>query len=200
MVNARFYHLLLINLLLCLGPLVVRAEDARPTANSPTFLLNGSAELLSHYVERGLSQTTSAPALQGSFWFNFGPQFRIGLFGSNVNYKNGDEHLVLKPTGDLKINFTSNTVLVIDYKQNLYYSTSNRNGSTVGAHLTVFGYRVNYEVDSNWEGTSTSATYYSLGKTFEFSRGIKWSNDLGYTMVTVDSLSNFFDCAQFSRI
>lgn len=197
MVNARFGHLLLIVLLLGLGPLSLHAQETRPTANNPTFLLNGSAELLSHYVEHGLSQTNNAPALQGSFWFNFGPQFRMGLWGSNVNYKNGSEHLVLKPTADLKVNFTSNTNLVIDYKQNVYYSTSSRNGTTLGAHISSFGYRVNYETNSNWEGTNTNATYYSLGKTFEIGRGFKWSNDLGYTTVTIDSLSNFFDVRSF---
>lgn len=197
MANARMFHLLLM-LFLSLGSFVAfAAEESRPAGTNPTFMLNGSAELLSHYVEHGLSQTHNAPALQGSFWFNFGSQFRLGLWGSNVDYKDGSEHLVLKPTADLKINFSTNTELVLKYSQNMYYSTTHRNGNTLGLHLVSFGYRVNYEKESNWEGTNTSATYYSLGKTFDIRRDFKWSNDLGYTMVTQDTLSNFFDVRSF---
>lgn len=197
MKSARKFFLLQLILVLAFGFRAHAAEETNRPGGTPTFLLSGSADLLSHYVEHGLSQTDKAPALQGSFWFNFGPQFRAGLWGSNVDYKNGSEHLVLKPSADLKINFTSNTDLVLSYSQNIYYSTSNRNGNTLGLHLTSFGYRVNYEADSNWEGTNTSATYYSLGKTIEIGRGFKWSNDVGYTMVQVNSMSNFFDLRSF---
>lgn len=197
MKNTPKFPILLLFLVLAFAWNASAADEGGRTGGTPTFLLNGSAELLSHYVDHGLSQTNNAPALQGSFWFNFGPQFRVGLWGSNVNYKNGSEHLALKPSADLKVNFTSNTDLVLSYSQNLYYSTSNRNGNTLGLHLTTFGYRINYEAESNWEGTNSSATYYSLGKTFEIGRGFKWTNDVGYTMVQVNSMSNFFDLRSF---
>lgn len=161
--------------------------------SSATFNLTGSAKLLSHYVEKGLSQTNESPALQGSFWFNMGPQFRFGLWGSNVNYKNGSEHLVLKPSADIKVSFTQNTDMVLKYSQNIYYSTSSRNGNTIGAQLNTFGYRINYEMDSNWEGTNSSATYFSVGKPTTLATRWIWDNEVGYTMLSQAELSNFFN-------
>lgn len=169
----------------------------RSPANTPaTFHMTGNAELLSHYVERGLSQTDNAPSLQGSFWFNFGPQARFGLWGSNVNFKNEDAHFVLKPTADVKINFSNNAEFTITFSENKYYNDSFRNGSVLGLQLSIFDYLVKYEFLSNWEGTSTGATYFSLGKTFDLSDW-KWGNELGYSMLKAESFNNYFNLHTF---
>lgn len=159
----------------------------------PTFHMTGSAELLSHYVEHGLSQTNKNPALQGSFWFNFGPQARIGLWGSNVSFENESVHLVLKPSAEVKVIFSQNADLIIGYSNNQYFSSTSRNGNTTYFNLTMFGYRVKYELISNWEGTSSSSTYMSLGKTFDVLGNWKWSNDIGYSTLKADGYQNYFD-------
>lgn len=159
--------------------------------------MTGSAELLSHYVEHGLSQTDKAPALQGSFWFNFGPQARIGLWGSNVDFPGEDTHLVLRPAADVKIIFSPNTDFVISYSQNEYFSDTLRDGHTLGFHLNAFGYRVNYETTNNWEGTRTNAGYFSLGKTFTVFGDWKWDNEGGYSMLTAAGYNNYFDLRTF---
>ena len=173
------------------------AQDSKTANTPPTFHMTGSAELLSKWVEHGLAQTDKSPALQGSFWFNFGPQARIGLWGSNTDYPGEDAHLVLKPTADVKIIFSPNTDFVVSYAQNMYYNSSDRNGNTVGLHLTSFGYRVNYEIMSNWEGTKTSANYFSFGKTFNVFGNWKWDNEAGYSMLKAVGYDNYFDIRSF---
>ncbi len=194
--NCAFLILTLI-VLTGLGRHAHAQSISRNPANTPaTFHMTGTAELLSHYVEHGISQTDTAPSLQGSFWFNFGPQARLGLWGSNVSYENSDAHFVLKPTADVKVNFSNNTEFTVSYSESKYYNVSDRNSSVLGLHLGIFDYRVNYEFISNWEGTSTGATYFSLGKTFDFS-GWKWNNELGYTMLKADGFNNYFDLSTF---
>lgn len=177
------------------GPLAMAQESVRSNNNAPpTFHMTGSAELLSHYVEHGLSQTDKAPALQGSFWFNFGPQFRLGLWGSNVKFPASDANIVLKPTADIKVIFSPNTDLILKYSENKYYNSNERDGNTVGLHMLTFGYRITYEIWSNWEGTHTSANYFSLGKVMSLWGGSwKWDNEGGYTMLKADGFSNYFD-------
>ncbi len=171
---------------------------AQENANHPpTFHMTGSAGLLSQYVEHGLSQTNKAPALQGSFWFNFGPQIRLGVWGSNVNFPNEDAHLVLKPTADVRIIFSANTDFVLSYDENKYFSSSDRNGHTLGFHLKSFGYRVNYELQNNWEGTQSNSTYFSLGKTIPIFGTWLWDNEAGYSMLKASGYSNYFDARSF---
>lgn len=172
-------------------PTSPRSGDAGGQA--PSYKLTGEAELLTHFVHHGLSQTNQDPSLHGSFWFNFGPQFRLGIWGSNTNYEGSDIHLWLRFSADIKVDFTENAQLFITYNQNQFYKSAARNGNTVGLNLGLFKYHVIYEIESNWDGTSTGSSYYAFQKNTDLWTTYQWNNQIGYSMVKVSGFTNYFD-------
>ncbi len=154
--------------------------------------MSGDVALLSNYIDHGLTQTNKDPSLQAGFSFNFGPQFRMGLWGSNVNFQS-TEHFLLKLNAELKIQISPTTDFKLAYNDNRYFKTDTRNGNTAQALITSHGYRIQYEGISNWEGTDTSATNYSFSKAFDVNGNWKWDNQVGYTMLSSDTYSNYFD-------
>lgn len=160
---------------------------------SPTFKLSGDVSLLSHYVEYGLSQSDKSPALQGSFWFNFGPQFRLGVWGSNTNYPHSDDHFNLRANGDITINFSQTSNAVIMYSHSTYYNGGDRNGNILGLHLNFGDYHVNYDEMSNWEGTNNRSVRYSFGKTSKLGTSWRWDNEVGYNTPDVSTVNPYFD-------
>lgn len=162
--------------------------------SQPTFGLKGGATLTSNFVERGLTHTEGDPGLQGEFWFNFGPQFRLGLWGANVRYEEASTtHFWLRANADIKVDFSSETSMRIKYTENKFYRANNRNGSTIGLHFEFWGYRIVYDKDSNWEGTDDAAIYTGVGKDFAVSSDWIWTNDAGHTMPEGDGVKSFFD-------
>ncbi|WP_373998190.1 TorF family putative porin [Bdellovibrio bacteriovorus] len=160
---------------------------------SPTFDLSGDISLLSHYVENGLSQSDKSPALQGAFWFNFGSQFRLGVWGSNTNFENSDDHFNLRLLGDIKVSFSQNTNLIISYAQSQYYNGGDRNGNIIGLRLNMFDYRIMYDSFSNWEGTDENSKRFAFGKFFNVFNGWKWDNEVGYNTPNIDEINPYFD-------
>lgn len=165
--------------------------------NAPSYKLEGNAQLTTNFVSRGLTQTNKDPGLQSTFWFNFGPQFRLGLWGSNVHYEGYDTHAWIRLNGDIKIDFSSNSNLVLKYSNNNYFAGNSRNGNTMGLHLDIYGYKVLYEMESNWEGSSTSSTHFAFQKTYEVFGDWKWDNQIGYSMLKVTNFQNYFDLRSF---
>jgi len=166
-------------------------EDSK--SDIPSFKMNGDVALLTNYVEHGLTQTDKDPSLQAAFGFNFGPQFKLGLWGSNVNF-DSTEHFLLKINAELKVLISTTTDFKLGYYQNQYFKTDTRNGNTTYLVITSHGYRVRYEANSNWEGSDASSNYYSFGKVFELSQNWKWDNEIGYTMINdVPNMENYFD-------
>jgi uncharacterized protein (TIGR02001 family) len=168
-----------------------QTEDSKK--DIPSFKMTGDVSLLSNYVEHGLTQTAKDPSLQAAFGFNFGPQFKLGLWGSNVNF-DSTEHFLLKLNAELKIQISTTTDFKVGFNNNRYFKTVSRDGSTTYVLVTSHGYRIRYENDSNWEGTESSATHYSFGKAYDLSPTWKWDNEAGYNMISdVDTMSNYFD-------
>lgn len=160
---------------------------------SPTFQLSGDVSLLSHYVEYGLSQSDKSPALQGSFWFNFGPQFRLGLWGSNTNYEHSDDHFNLRMNADIKVSFSSTTHLIITYSKSQYYNGGEHNGDLLGGHFHFGDYRIHYDNNSNWEGTENRSSRFAFGKVSNVFGTWKWDNEVGYNTPDVDTMNPYFD-------
>lgn len=166
-------------------------EDSR--SDIPTFKMTGDVAMLTNYVEHGLTQSNKDPSLQAGFGFNFGPQFKLGLWGSNVNYESS-EHFLLKLNAELKVLVSSKTDFKVGYHNNRYFKSDIRNGNTTYLVITSHGYRVRYESNTNWNGTDSSSTYYSFGKSFDLTQSWKWDNEVGYTMIKdVEDMDNFFD-------
>lgn len=160
---------------------------------SPTFELTGDVSLLSHYVEHGISQSDKSPALQGSFWFNFGPQFRLGLWGSNTSYAQGNDHFNLRANADIKIAFSANSHMTLAYSKSQYYNGGERNGNISGVHLQFGEYRILYDNFSNWEGTESALTRFAFGKMTSVLGGYRWNNEIGYNTPSINNLNPYFD-------
>lgn len=168
-------------------------DEFRSSTSAPTFKMTGEVGLLSHYVKNGLSQSNKDPALQGSFWFNFGPQFRMGVWGSNVNYEGGNDHFNLNLNADLKITFNQTSNMIIKYTVANYYKSGDRNGNILGFNLNFSNYRITYDNESNWEGTKERSTRFGLGMHKEVFGDWRWDNEIGYSAPKVDSVTSYFD-------
>lgn len=157
------------------------------------YQTEGTTSILSHYVHHGLSQTNNDPSLQTLIFIPLGPQFRVGLWGSNVNYDGLNNHILIKIPLELKLEFNKDVDLIIGYSGNQYYKSKIRDGNTSRLNLNVFDYIVIYEIESNWEGSETKSRYFAFNKTFKISGDFNWENQLGYTVISVENLQNYFD-------
>nr|BFD60755.1 hypothetical protein CKG001_28620 [Bdellovibrio sp. CKG001] len=183
----RRYITFTVILLSTLGALNSKAST------SPTFDLSGDVSLLSHYVEYGLSQSDHSPALQGSFWFNFGSQFRLGVWGSNTNYEQGDDHFNLRLNADIKVDFSPNANLIIGYSESQFYNGGDHNGNILSLHLHLWKSRIMYDALSNWEASKERSARFAFGNTMDVFGSWKWDNEVGYNTPEVDSINPYFD-------
>ena len=179
--------------ILTLGLLATDAFAAEGGGTTPTFKMSGDVALLSHYVEYGLSQSDKTPALQGSFWFNLGSQFRLGLWGSNTNYEHSDDHFNLRFSGDIRVDFTQNNNMVIAYSRSQYYNGGDRNGDLIGVRFNFTDYRVTYDYMSNWEGTKKSSNRFGFGKLTKVFTTWEWDNEAGYNAPGASGINPYFD-------
>src|SRR4051812_38951611 len=53
--------------------------------NQASNQISGDVQLLSQYIERGLSMSDNNPAMNASFLYNLGSQMRMGFWGSNIS-------------------------------------------------------------------------------------------------------------------
>lgn len=161
--------------------------------SKPEYQIEGTTSILSHYVHHGLSQTNLDPSLQTTIFVTLGPQFRVGLWGSNVSYQGFDNHILVKIPLELKLEFNRDVSLTIAYSVNQYFKSHIRDGTTTRLNLNVFDYLIIHELESNWEGTETKSKYFAFNKSFKLSADFNWENQLGYTVVGVENLQNYFD-------
>jgi len=182
------FNLLFGSLFFCLNSYA--QEDTK--SDIPNLKMNGDVALLSNYVEHGLTQTNKDPSLQGAFFFNFGPQFKMGLWASNVDFQS-TEHFLMKFNAELKIQISTSSDFKLGYDNNYYFRTADRNGNKLYLVVTSHDYRIRFENNSDWEGTQTRSNYYSFGKIFDLNNYWKWDNEVGYTMVRATGFSDYFD-------
>lgn len=172
---------------------LISPVNAQTKETKGDYSIEGMTNILSHFVHHGLSQTQRDPSLQTSIYIPLGPQFRIGLWGSNVSYEGLNNHIWLKVLFDLKIEFNKDVDFILGYDVNQFFKDKIRNGNTTRLGLNIFTYRIVYETESNWEGTETSSRHVGLGKAFKIYNNFEWDNELGYTMVEVTTLQSYFD-------
>ncbi|MGZ3773502.1 MAG: TorF family putative porin [Pseudobdellovibrionaceae bacterium] len=171
-------------------PLLTRASDGESSSISR---LSGNVKLVSHYVENGLSQSDKAPAIQGSFSFNMGPQFRLGLDGSNTAYKTSNDHFNLRLNAALKIDFSSTSNIVVGFSQSQYLNSGDHNGTILNVNLNFDSFRIIYQSFSNWEATNKSSVRYGVAGTKNLSSSWKWNNEIGYNKPTITTYDPYFD-------
>lgn len=155
--------------------------------------MDGKAALMTNYTEYGLTHTDKDPALQGEYWFAFGPQFRMGVWGSNISYPSSDSHFLLRVNADIKIVFSADAHMIIKLTSENYFKSESRNGTVTGLHLDFFGYGIQYDNRTNFLGTEASATSYAFSKTWDVWSTWKWDNLVGYMMLNDSpAFSNYF--------
>lgn len=162
------------------------------SGTAPTFKVDGLATLATNFLEYGLTQTDNDPNLQGQFWFNWGPQFRLGLWGSNVAFPNSESHFWLKLNADLKITFTNNADLTLSFSDGHFFKPESRNGNIIGLHLNLFGYGVNYDQIANFMGTENAATAFSFNGVWPVWTTWTWDNTIGYLQSGDTTIPNYF--------
>lgn len=84
----KFFYPVLgaISIAACVAPVVARADT-----QLGDFNISGNAGLVTDYVFRGVSQTDEGPAVQGGFDIAHALGFYAGVWGSNVDFNDGDE-------------------------------------------------------------------------------------------------------------
>ncbi|MBC7421688.1 MAG: hypothetical protein H7328_13245 [Bdellovibrio sp.] len=188
----RFY--LLINFCAFLVSLQSKAAEEKKAGTAPTYRISANALLLSQFVDRGLAISDKNPALNASFLFNFGSQFKLGFWGSNISHVSAaDDNFWFKLLAEIKIDFSDKSAVKLYLHDDKYYKLNIRNGQRAGLLLNYNLWNAQAEWMSNYEGTSTFAQYLNVGKAYIFKQDYSLGAKLGYVMQTAPGLENYFD-------
>ena len=171
--------------------IAIAANDKSPT---PTYKISVDAKLYSQFIDRGLSISDKNPALNASFLFNLGPQFRVGFWGSNIsNISSADDNFWFKFMADVRVDFNQNSNLLLYLNDDHFYKSSIRNGQSVGIKVNYFLYTGELEWMNNYQGTHVDADYFNVGKLFDFRQSLRIGGKVGYTLQHSSGLQNYFD-------
>lgn len=164
-------------------------------ASAANYGLSGEAELLSHFIVRGLSYSDNGPAMNASFLAHFGSQFRLGFWGSNVSHLTAaDDNFWLKIFGHLNIDLSQRLNLEIKLQDDHFYKSNERNGQQLALDFTYLGTNeFGLQWITNYEGTHTSAEYFWGGKLYDYKKVFKYGAYVGYTNTHSAGYSGYFD-------
>ncbi len=167
--------------------------------NKPTYMFSGDAQLLSHFIDRGLSISDGNPALNASFLFNMGQQFRVGFWGSNIsNITSSDDNLWLKIIADVHIQLVNESILKIYFNDDHFYKSDLRNGQSVGVNYDILSYMSQLEWMSNFQGSRSDALYLRAGKMFSLRKDILAGGLAGITLQKSKAYYDYLDLKVFS--
>lgn len=160
----------------------------------PTYKVSIDAKLYSHFIDRGLSISDKNPALNASFLFNLGPQFRFGFWGSNIsNVTTSDDNFWFKFLADIKIDFNQYSSLLIYLNDDHFYKSSIRNGQSLGLKYNYELYSMHLEWMNNYQGTHVDSEYINIGKLFALKSSLRAGASVGYTIQNSQGYSNYFN-------
>lgn len=168
------------------------ADKSKATA--ATNRIGGHAQLLSHFVERGLSMSNGNPALNASFLFNLGAQVRLGFWGSNIsNLSASDDNFWFKFLGEFDIKFANGLQSNVYVSDNHFYKSDQRNGQRIGSNFIYYLYQFTFEWMSNLEGSKGNAEYVNFGKYFLWKDKFRFGPLVGFTNSHTDVINSYFD-------
>lgn len=175
--------------------LCVRAEDkSKANTTAATNRISGHAELLSHFVERGLSMSNGNPALNASFLFNLGSQVRLGFWGSNIsNLSATDDNFWFKFLAEFDIRYNNGLLTQIYISDNHFYKSDQRNGQRIGTNVFYYLYQGTFEWMSNLEGSHGNAEYLNFGKWWMWGTQFKFGPFVGFTNSHTNLVNSYFD-------
>lgn len=112
------------------------------TASFAESGISANVTMASEYVTRGLTQTDDEPTIQGSLDYNFGNGFALGIWASNVSYKDA--------TGNL---------LPASAEFDLYGSYSGNINEDISYKTGYIAYRYTDQAEFNFEDWFVSGSY-----------------------------------------
>ena len=171
--------------------LITRASAQAQTDAGAPVRLYGDVQLTTDSIEHGLTQTDHSFALQTGIGYRW-PQFRLGLWGSNVKFSDSADNLNLRLFLITKLIFTPNADLNIHYDFNRYFKAGYRDGSIVSLDLRLYEYHVLYESNDNWEGIGDKGARYGFMKEWQIPYSLILNLNAGYNMIG-SKYDNFFD-------
>lgn len=170
------------------------AADKKDSGTTPTYMISGDAKLYTHFIERGLSMSNNNPALNAEFLFNYGSQFKVGFWGSNIsNVSQTDDNFWLKFLTEIKVDFDSGSKLRFYINDDHFYKSDIRNGQEVGVHYEFSSYKVHFAWMNNFQGSHSSADYLNVRKLFDLKKSIKGGGQVGYIYQSGTGYDNYFD-------
>lgn len=166
----------------------------RVETTRPSYELFGKAQLLTHFIDKGLSMSDNKPAMNASFLVGLGSQFSFGMWGSNIaNVNQSDDNFWFKLLGEIRIDIKSKVVGKVYFTDNQFYTSKQRNGQTFGLDGEYGKFYGRLEWMSNLEGSKTNAEYIRLGRIFNYKKGFKYVLSAGYTNSRTRSIISYFD-------
>lgn len=170
----------------------VWAQD-KSKGSKPTYLISGDAQIVSHFIDKGISYSDGNPAMNASFLFNLGSQARVGFWGSNISNVNAsDDNFWFKILGEVTVDFSNTTSTRLFFSDNRFYKSNQRNGQIVGAHVFYKSYTFGFEWMSNLDASDSNAEYFLIGKLNKFGKNMKYGGYAGYTS-SHGSINSYFD-------
>jgi uncharacterized protein (TIGR02001 family) len=155
--------------------------------------LYGDIKLTTDYVEKGLTQTDKNPSVIAGFGYWFGPQGRIGVQASNVEYEAFDSTMRADVFGEYKFLFTPNADLKLKTSYSQYSPAAGRNNLLTGLDQNLSTYHFLFEHDDNFEGTKTRRDWVAFHKDWNLDTSYLFSVTVGYSMLQKTGLKNYID-------
>lgn len=177
---------------------VDKGEKGKKTNDSAgsvaSYELSGQAQLLSHFIVRGLSYSDNNPAMNASFLANLGSQVKFGFWGSNIsNLSFADDNFWFKIFTEVKMDLGNKLYADFFLDDNNFYKSNNRNGQNIGLKF----YRNLYEFGAMWmsnlEGTRSNSEYLWVGTLIDYKKGFQYGVYSGITFSHTSSIHNYMD-------
>lgn len=173
---------------------VSTAQQSRIKSNLVTNEISGDVQLLSHYVDRGLSMSDTNPAMNASFLYNVGEQVRMGFWGSNIsNLSAIDDNFWFKFLAEFNADFGNNWLAEFYISDSHFYKSNQRNGFQIGVHVSYYSYYYGFEWMNNLEGTKSNAEYLYFRKMYYYNNKLHYGGHIGLTYSHQGGFSNYFD-------
>lgn len=168
--------------------------ETKSSGSFADYGISGDAELLSHYIVRGLSYSDYNPSMNASFMANLGTQFKLGFWGTNIsNLDAVDDNFWLKIVAEIKTELSSALSMNILLADNHFYKSSQRNGQSMSLKFDYIMYEFGLDWLGNFEGTKSNAEYLWAGKLFDFRKIFNYGGFVGYTNTHSAEIQGYFD-------
>lgn len=176
---------------------VAQGNDDSTIAN---YTISGNAQLLSHFIVKGLSYSDNNPAMNASFLAHLGSQVKMGFWGSNVSNLNAaDDNFWFKIFAKFDVEFSDKVSATVFLHDNHFYKSSQRNGQNMGGEFYYKYYEFGIEWISNYEGTKTNAEYFWFGKLYDYKKNITLGGFAGFHNTHTSQVQQFLDFKAMGR-